>query len=197
MIWNARRIWGVCLLGAALSLGVGVGVARAQSEDHALSNLEVDKLRDSSYVPCDRLGVFIKILDSRSKSIDGLLAKKRKPGREQDLHDLYDQFSAIADELTDNLDEYGPKHRDIRRALPKLIEATERWATALRAAADDPAYNVVRKLALDSVRDVHDVAAKMQTEQLAYFTAHPEAVKAEQDRISNTPTKQEPIDLPR
>jgi hypothetical protein len=98
--------------------------------------------------------------------------------------------------LNDNLDAYGPKHRDVRKALPKLIEATERWATTLRAPGDDPAYKVVRKIALDAVQDVHDAAAAMQTEQIAYFKAHPEAAKAEKDRASPE-LKQEPVEIPR
>ena len=49
---------------------------------------------------------FAGILDDRTKAIDKLLAGKRKPGREQDLHDLMEQFSSIADDLEDNLDDY-------------------------------------------------------------------------------------------
>jgi hypothetical protein len=158
---------------------------------------EVDKLREAAYLPVDRINIFVKILDTRTRSIDDLLAKRRKPGREQDLHDLFDQIAGIADELNDNLDDYRPRHRDLRKALPKLLLATERWSTTLRAPADDTAYNVVRKFALDAVADVHEAAATMQTEQVAFFKAHPEAAKAEADRVSNDPTKQAPIEIPR
>jgi len=156
---------------------------------------EIEKVREAAYVPTDRIEVFIKILDSRAKSIDGLLSGRRKPGREQDLHDLFDQVSAIADELNDNLDDYAPKHRDLRKVLPKLLEATERWATSLRAAPDDPAYKVVRKIAVDAVLDVHEAAATLQTDQVAYFKAHPEAAKAEKDR--QNPGEPKPIEIPR
>jgi hypothetical protein len=171
--------------------------AHTQAKEDTMSQAEVEKLRDAAYVPVDRINAFIKILDSRTKSIEDLLAKPRHPGREDQLHDLFDQIGGIADELNDNLDDYGPKHRDIRKALPKLIDATERWATTLRAPGDDPAYKVVRKIALDAVQDVHDAAATMQTEQIAYFKAHPEAAKAEKDRVSAEPVKQEPIEIPR
>ncbi len=167
----------------------------AQTKDAAMSESEVEKLREAAYVPTDRINIFIKILDVRAKAIGGLLAGRRKPGREQDLHDIFDQFAAIADELNDNLDGLGPKHRDIRKALPKLLEATERWSTTLRAA--DPAYKVVRKLALDAVSEVHEAAAAMQTDQVAYFKAHPEAAKAEADRTNPQPAEQKPIEIPR
>ncbi len=107
----------------------------AQSKDSALSEGEIEQLRDVAYVPDDRVLVFIKLLDERTKAIQDLFAHPRKPGREQDTHDLLEQFTSIADELDDNLDDYGPRHRDIRKALPKLIDATERWSSNLKHAA--------------------------------------------------------------
>jgi hypothetical protein len=190
---TARRILPLCLI--SLAAFAIPRVALAQADDNTMTASEVEKLRDAAYIPTDRVDAYIKILDSRAKSIDDLLAKRRHAGREQDLHDLFEQLGAIADELNDNLDEYGPKHRDLRKVLPKLLQATERWSTSLRAAPDDPAYNVVRKIALDSVKDVHDAATTMQTDQIAYFKAHPEAAKAEKERDS--PTEQRPIDIPR
>src|ERR1700733_8906688 len=93
---------------------------RAQRGDSALSEGEIEQLREAAYVPNDRVLIFIKLLDVRNKAIQELYAHPRKPGREQDTHDLLEQFTNIADELNDNLDDYGPHHRDIRKALPKL-----------------------------------------------------------------------------
>jgi hypothetical protein len=124
-------------------------------------------------VPSDRVLVFIKLLDSRTKAIQDLFSKPRRPGREQDTHDLFEQFTAVADELNDNLDDYGPHHRDIRKALPKLIAATERWSSALKSPPEDGAYNVSRKLALESIRDIREEATKLVEEQKAWFLAHP------------------------
>lgn len=146
---------------------------QAQRTQPALSEAEVEQLRDAAYVADDRVLVFIKLLDVRSKSIQDLFAKPRRPGREQDTHDLFEQFTSVADELNDNLDDYGPRHRDIRKALPKLLEATERWATALKSPPNDEAYNVSRKLALESLRDIREAATKLVDEQKAWFLAHP------------------------
>jgi hypothetical protein len=98
------------------------------------------------------------------------------------MHDYIDQFASIADEFNDNLDDYQSKHRDIRKSLPKLVSAIERWSTTLRAPANDDAYDVVRKMALDSLKDMRDAATTMQTEQAAYFKAHPDAAKIEKER---------------
>ncbi len=155
-------------------------LASAQARDSStLSEAEVEQLRDSAYVPADRVLVFIKLLDTRVKSIQDLLAKPRRPGREEDLHDLLEQFTAISDELNDNLDDYETRHRDIRKPLPKLVDSSERWASALRAIPDNETYNLSRKLALQSIRDTREETTKLIEAQRAYFAAHPEAAKAD------------------
>jgi hypothetical protein len=145
----------------------------AQRDDSALSQKEIEQLRDSAYVPADRVIVFIKFLDQRSKAVEDLFAHPRKPGREQDTHDLLEQFTSIADELNDNLDDYGPSHRDIRRSLPKLVAATDRWATALKTPPEDSAYSVSRQLALESIRDIREEATQLIEDQRTWFAAHP------------------------
>jgi len=154
----------------------------AQDDDSSMSQKEIESLRDAAYIPNDRILAFVKILNTREQEISDLLAKPRRPGFNHDMHDLLDQFAAIADEFNDNLDEYQNKHRDIRKSLPKLISSIERWSTTLRAPADDQTYNIVRKMALDSLKDMHDTATSIETEQAAYFKAHPDAAKTEKER---------------
>jgi hypothetical protein len=166
----------------ALLVFAPAALSRAQNDDSSMSQKEIESLRDAAYVPNDRVLTFVKILNTRDQEITGLVSKPRRPGFSQDMHDLLDQFAAIADEFNDNLDEYQSKHRDIRKALPKLVAAIERWSTTLRAPAEDQAYNIVRKMALDSLKDMRDTATSMETEQAAYFKAHPDAEKLEKQR---------------
>jgi hypothetical protein len=146
---------------------------RAQHNDEALSEGEIEQLRDSAYIANDRVMVFIKLIDVRVKALQDLYAHPRRPGREQDTHDLLEQFSSLADELNDNLDDYGPSHRDIRRSLPKLVEATERWATAIKTPPDDPNYKVARNLALEAIRDLREESTELIEQQRTWFAAHP------------------------
>jgi hypothetical protein len=147
----------------------------AQKTAPALSEAEIEQLRDSAYIANDRVLVFVKFLDERAKAIQAAASGPRKPGREEDLHDLMEQFTGIADELNDNLDEYGPAHRDLRKALPKLLAATERWATALKSPPENQAYTVSRKLALEAVRDLREECTRLIEEQRAWFVLHPPA----------------------
>jgi hypothetical protein len=162
----------------------------AQRRPPALSDGEVDQIRECRYVPSDCIDLFVKFLDLRVKEITDLYAKPRRPGREADTHDLIEQFTAIADELDDNLDDYGPRHADLRKSLPKLVEATERWATAIKSPPDNEAYNVSRKIALESVRDLREAANELIPEQEAWFKAHPPAKQKEKQ-------ENQPIDIPR
>ncbi len=172
-----------CRLAVLLCLLTVVPLASGQARDSStLSEAEVEQLRDSAYVPADRVFVFVKLLDARIHSIQDLLAKPRRPGREEDLHDLLEQFTAISDELNDNLDDYDNRHRDIRKPLPKLLDASERWASSLRAMPDNGVYDLSRKLALQSIRDTRESTTKLIETQRAYFAAHPEAAKAERQR---------------
>jgi hypothetical protein len=145
----------------------------AQRNENALSDAEVEQLRDSAYIANDRVLVFIKFLDSRVKRIQDMFAGPRRPGREQDTHDLLEQFTSIADELDDNLDDYGPRHRDIRKALPKLLEATERWASNLKQPPENSIYDISRKLALEAIHDIREEATQLVEEQKTWFAAHP------------------------
>jgi hypothetical protein len=160
----------------------------AQRDGSALSEGEVEQLRDSAYYPNDRVLVFIKLLDSRVKRIQDKNTGPRHPGREQDTHDLLEQFTSIADELDDNLDDYGPHHRDVRKSLPKLIEATERWATAIKSPPENEAYNVSRKLALEAIRDIRESATELIEDQKAWFAAHPPPKEDPNQRSEPAPT---------
>jgi hypothetical protein len=158
----------------------------AQRGDSSLSEGEIEQLRDSAYVPNDRVMVFIKLLDARNKAIQDLFAHPRKPGREQDTHDLLEQFTNIADELNDNLDDYGPSHRDIRKALPKLLDATERWASNIKQPPENPTYDLSRKLAIEAIRDIREEAAHLVEDQKTWFAAHPPA-KEDPTHPTNAP----------
>lgn len=156
-----------------LALAVLAPAAHAQRNEAPLTDAEVEQLRDSAYIANDRVMVFIKLIDTRLNALREMYAKPRRPGREQDTHDLCEQFSSLADELSDNLEDYGPRHRDIRKSLPRLIEATERWGTILRTPPDNDAYKVSRKIALESLADLREQATGLVDEQKTWFAAHP------------------------
>jgi len=155
-----------------------------------LSDTEVEQVREARYYPSQCILLFIKFLDLRVQELQDLYAHPRRPGREQDTHDLIEQFTAIADELSDNLDDYAPRHADLRKVLPKVLDGDDRWASALRTLPDNDAYNVSCKIALESLRDLRESTNELVPQQDAWFKAHPPAKQQEQQQP-------EPLTIPR
>jgi hypothetical protein len=155
----------------------------AQRDDHSLSEAEVEQLREAADTPRDRVLIFVKLLDDRANAIHDLFTNPRHPGREQDAHDLLEQFTSIANELEDNLDDYATRHSDIRKSLPKLLQATDRWASNLKSPPDNQAYNVSRKLALESIRDIHQDTTDLTQTHTPCYTHHPQTKKKNHDAI--------------
>lgn len=177
----SRRRLGWCVLVLGLLFFVATPRAHGQRPETALSDAEIEKLRDTAFEPAERVLAFAEFLDSRSKQIDKLNTGKRQPGREEDLHDALEQFTSITNDLMDNLEDYKDRHRDLRKVLPKLLAATERWTSALKAPPEAPAYSVARKLALESLADVHSLALELVGSQKEYFRVHPPAKDANRD----------------
>jgi hypothetical protein len=161
----------------------------AQPRDSSLTQTEIEQIREARYVPADCILLFVKFLDLRTHELHDLYAHPRRPGREQDTHDLIAQFTSIADQLSDNIDDYAPRHADLRKALPKVLEATDRWSAALNALPDGDAYTLTRKLALESLRDLRESTTQLADDQAAWFKAHPPNKKDD--------NKNGPIDIPR
>lgn len=148
---------------------------RSDDTRQAMSDAEIEQLRDVAYLPPQRILTFISFLNKRTEAIQKLDSGQRHPGREEDIRDLMNQFTSISDDLDDNLDDYSQHHRDVRKVLPKLLSATERWATMLRTPPEDQRYDVARKLALTSLDDVKESAQQLLTAQQTYFRDHPPA----------------------
>jgi hypothetical protein len=161
------------LLAALFAVVLMRGPARAQVQENALSDKEVETLRDTAYYPPQRVEAFIDFLNVRTGEIDKLSAGRRQPGREQDIHDEMEQFASIASDLEDNLEDYGRAHKDIRKALPKVLSAAERWGTALKTPPENEQYSVQRKLALEALDDIRETVKELIEEQKAWFLAHP------------------------
>ena len=162
-----------CRLALVLALFALAAPLCAQQGDSDLTQTEIDQVRQYRYFPADCVLLFVKFLDLRTQELQDLYAHPRRPGREQDTHDLIQQFTSITDELSDNLDEYGPRHIDLRKALPKILTGIDRWTADINALPDNDAYTVTRKLALESLRDLRDSTTQLAADQAAWFKAHP------------------------
>ncbi len=146
---------------------------RAQQGSIALSQKEEEDVRDAAAFPAQRVKVFQTIVDTRIERIQAVLADVRAQGRREDIHQNMNEVAGLVAELEDNLEEYEAAHRDLRKPLPKLIEATEKWESVLKQPPDDDTYDITRRLALETVADVKAEAKEMLAAELKYFKEHP------------------------
>jgi hypothetical protein len=123
-------------------------VASARKRD-PLTEAESDQLREVAMEPYKRLKLLIKFTDARLVAIDQVRADpKLAQGRGKQIHDLLEDFTALMDEINDNLDQYEARplnkddSKDFKKGLKELIEADERFDLKLRtlqsAAENDP-----------------------------------------------------------
>lgn len=165
----------------ALSLFSALGLAQRHAAP--LSEAEEEEVRDAAIEPARRIAVYQGIVESRVKRIQDVLANARAQGRRDDIRDSMESITSLVDELQDNLEEYDHAHRDLRKQLPKLLDAMPRWESVLRQPPDDPAYDLTRKLALEAVADVKSEVTEMLPAEVAYFKAHPPSKDADANKV--------------
>lgn len=156
-----------------LAVPLACSVGHAQRHSISLSEAEEDQVRDAAIDPARRIAVYQSIVEARIKRIQDILANPRAQGRREDIRDNMDQVTGLVDELQDNLEEYENAHRDLRKPLPKLMDAALRWESVLKQPPDDDRYNLVRKLALEAVADVKKQTGEMLPAEQTWFKAHP------------------------
>lgn len=124
-------------------------VASARRRD-PLTDAETDQLREVAMEPQKRLKLYIKFAEARLVAIDQMRSDpKLTDGRGQKIHDLLEDFTAILDEINDNLDQYEGRpltkddRKDFKKGLKEVIEADDKFdlrLRTLRSATDtDPA----------------------------------------------------------
>jgi|SRR5579864_4879912 len=158
-------------------------VAAAARRRDPLSEAETDQLRDAAQEPGKRLKLYIKFTEARLATIDEVRADPQQaPGRGKKVHGLLEDFTALLDEINDNLDAYQGRpltkgdRKEFHKGLKEVIEAAGRFGLklkALRAAADsDPQtrvesedYRFVLQDAEDALKSTLDMAREYDASQ--------------------------------
>ncbi|MGI4855060.1 MAG: hypothetical protein ACRYF4_13570 [Janthinobacterium lividum] len=155
----------------------------AQKHSAALSEAEEEQVRDAAIEPARRVAVYQAIIETRVKRIQDVLATPRAQGRREDIRQNMDDIAGLCDELQDNLEEYDHSHRDLRKPLPKLLDAMQRWESVLKQPPENDTYNLTRKLALEAVADIRKEAGEMLPAEVAYFKAHPPQKEPDPNKV--------------
>ena len=154
----------------ALLIGC-VSQSSAQRRD-PLNEKEIDEMRESADWPDKRLELMVQFARERMNKIDQLRADaKSAKDRPMQIHDLLEDFTALLDEIEDNVEMYASHKADMRKGLTLTIEAGSEWQNKLRRLKEQSPpeeldqYSFVLANASDAVSDMGDDTRKELQEQ--------------------------------
>lgn len=165
-LWPRRTtILGLCFF-CVLQL------AAQKEKREPLTEAQIDEIREAGIVPDLRIGLYTKFLNERAEKLKALSKRAPSAARAHRLNEDLLDFTALLDELSGNLDQYGERKADLRKALKALNGDASRWLEQLRALTPEPAFDLALKEAVESGKDLSDQASTLLTEQNNYFVIH-------------------------
>ena len=148
-----------------------VGHSPAQRRD-PLNQKEIDEMRESADWPDKRLEYMVKFARDRMAKIEELQANaKDAKDRPMQIHDLLEDFTALLDEIEDNVEMYSSHNADMRKGLTLILEANSEWQLKLRRLKEQSPpeeldqYSFVLTNASEAVSDMADDTRKTLQEQ--------------------------------
>ena len=163
-----------------LCLLVTAPMCAQKQKREPLTEAQMEKIAEAGIDPNARIALYTQYLNEHADAIKALTNRKVSDARASRLNDALLDFTALMDELGDNLDQYSDRKADIRKSLQALNETTSRWQSILRALAGEPGFSLARKEAIESGEDLSEQAKRLLQEQADYFRQHPD--EAGQDR---------------
>lgn len=156
-------------------------------KDHRqpLSETQIEKIREAGIEPDARIKLYTQFVSEHVETIKGLSPRIRSGARAKRMDDELQDLTALMDELGSNLDQYGDRKADLRKSLKSLTEQSKQWLDVLNAIPSEAAFDLARKEAIDSGKDLSDQIASMLKDQTAYFDLHKD--EAGQDRAEPKP----------
>jgi hypothetical protein len=150
-----------------------IASAEAQKEQRQpLTEPQIEQIREAGVDPDERVKLYTKFLQERVDSIKGLIPRIHSGARSKRMDDELQDLTALMDELGSNLDQYAERKADLRKSLKSLSESTPHWVDVLRGLQSEPGFDLSRKEAIDSGKDLADQITQMLKEQTDYFNLH-------------------------
>ena len=153
-------------------LALSIPVFAQKEPRQPLTEAQVEQIREAGIYPDDRIKLYAKFLDEHVDTIKGLTPRGRSSARAKRLDNELQDLTALMDELGSNLDQYGERKADLRKSLKPLTESTQRWLEVLNALPSEPGFDLSRKEAIDSGKDLADQSKELLKAQTDYFDAH-------------------------
>jgi DNA-binding ferritin-like protein len=154
----------------------------ALSKKDPLTDQQIEDVREAGDQPLVRVKLFVGYVDERAKEIHSLSKDAGAQNKNVRLHNLFDEFTRLSDELQDNMDAFDQQHADLRKVLKEIVDKTGEWTTALNEPPPSPQYDFMRKSAIDANQSGHEGAVQMLADEVKYFAEKKKEEKEEQKR---------------
>jgi hypothetical protein len=139
-----------------------------------LTDSQQDQIAEAGIDPVARVDLYVRFIGEHADTIRSLIKRAKSSARAHRLDDELQDFSALMDELGDNLDVYSERKADIRKSLKGLNEGVQNWQGVLHDLPSEPVFELSLKEALDSSNDLAAQTKQITSDQEAYFKAHPD-----------------------
>lgn len=156
----------------ALALIIGCAAPSWGQRRDPLNEKEIDQMRESADWPDKRLELMVGFARTRINKVDQLRADaKSAKDRPMQIHDLLEDFTALLDEIEDNVEMYASHKADMRKGLTLTIEASSEWQIKLRRLKEQSPpeeldqYAFVLANASDAVKDMGEDTREELQEQ--------------------------------
>jgi hypothetical protein len=151
-----------------------------RNQREPLTDVQQEAIAEAGIDPAARVQLYVKYLNEHADTIKRLVPRAES-ARDRRLDGELQDFASIVDELSANLDEYGDRKADLRKALKPLNESIPHWQSLLHDLPNSPVFEISRNDAADSVNDLADQARKLTADQIEYFKEHPKAKDQERE----------------
>jgi hypothetical protein len=168
------------LAGFVFCLFLAATLPAQKEKREPLTETQQDQIAEAGIDPVARVDLYVKFLNEHAYTIRSLIKRAKSAARSHRLDGELQDFTALMDELGDNLDVYAQREADLRKSLKGLNDGVENWQGVLHDLPSEPAFELSLKEALDSSKDLGDQTKQISADQDAYFKAHPD--EKNQDR---------------
>lgn len=157
-----------------LCLLMAVPLCAQKNKREPLTEAQQDQIAEAGIAPVERLDLYVKFTNEHAETIQGLIKRAHSAARVHRMDDELQDFAALMDELSSNLDIYADRKADIRKSMKPMNESIQRWQSIFNSLPSEPGFEVSLKDAIDSSNDLAAQAKQVTADQDAYFKAHPD-----------------------
>ncbi|MGH9563824.1 MAG: hypothetical protein ACRD3S_20415 [Terracidiphilus sp.] len=148
-------------------------LAAQKQKREPLTEKQQDEIAEAGINPVVRVNLYVRFINEYSDTIKGLVPRAKSSARVFRMDDTLQDFAALMDELSDNLDVYSDRKADIRKSLKGLNDSIAQWQQMLKSVPSEPGFELSLKDAIASANDLAGQAKQLTSDQEAYFAAHP------------------------